>query len=141
MRRGSTSTWISRSNPPVTAASATPSSCSKRLRKTDSAASLVAQRSVLPATEMAMMGSDSGSTRRIRGRLAVSGRLSRMLSNRSRTLSMAKSMSVPQAKRRVTRLTPSLETEVTRSTPGTAAPWASTRSVTSRSTSAGATSG
>jgi len=88
-----------------------------------------------------MMGSDSGSTLRIRGRLAVSGRVSRMLSSRSRTFSMAKSMSVPQAKRSVTRLTPSLDTDVTRSTPGTAALWASTRSVTNRSTSAGATSG
>ncbi len=67
--------------------------------------------------------------------------VSRMLSSRSRTLSMAKSMSVPQEKRRVTRLTPSRDTEVTFSTPGTAATWASTRSVTRRSTSAGATSG
>ncbi len=54
---------------------------------------------------------------------------------------MAKSMSVPQPKRRVTRLTPSLETDVTRSTPGTAAASASMRSVMRRSTSAGATSG
>ena len=60
---------------------------------------------------------------------------------RSRTLSMAKSMSVPHWNRTVTRLTPSRDTEVTRSTPGTAAASASTRSVTSRSISAGATSG
>ena len=69
-----------------------------------------------------MMGSDSGSMRRMRGRSEVSGRNSRMLSTRSRTLSMAKSMSVPQAKRSVTRLTPSRDTDVTFSTPGTAAP-------------------
>ncbi len=54
---------------------------------------------------------------------------------------MAKSMSVPQAKRTVTRLTPSRDTDVTRSTPGTATARDSIGSVTSRSTSAGATSG
>ena len=75
------------------------------------------------------------------GRVALSGSTSRTLSMRSRRFSMAKSMSVPHAKRSVTRLTPSRETEVTRSTPGTAAASASMRSVTRRSTSAGATSG
>ncbi len=88
-----------------------------------------------------MTGSDSGSTRRMAGRVALSGSASRTLSRRSRTLSMAKSMSVPHAKRSVTRLTPSRDTDVTRSTPGTAAHSASMRSVTRRSTSAGATSG
>ena len=53
-----------------------------------------------------MIGSDSGSTRRIVGRPTVSGSDSRTLSIRSRTLSMAKSMSVPHAKRSVTRLSP-----------------------------------
>ena len=94
-----------------------------------------------PETDKVMMGSDSGSTRRIAGREALSGSDSRTLSMRSRTLSMAKSMSVPHAKRSVTRLTPSRDTEVTRSTPGAAAACPSMRSVTRRSTSAGATSG
>ncbi len=75
------------------------------------------------------------------GRVAVSGRASRRLSIFSRTPSMAKSMSVPHVKRSVTRLTPSRDTDVTFSTPGTAAASDSTRSVTTRSTSAGATSG
>ena len=60
---------------------------------------------------------------------------------RSRTLSIAKSMSPPHAKRSVTKLTPSRDTEMTRSTPGTAAALASTCSVISRSISPGATSG
>ena len=64
-----------------------------------------------------------------------------MLSSRSRTLRVAKSMFVPHAKRRVTRLTPSWDTEVTFSTPGTAAACCSMGSVTSRSISAGATFG
>ena len=63
-RSGSTSTTISRSRPPVTRAWATPSSCSRRRRKTVSASSFVSQRSS-PATEMTSTGSDSGSTRRI----------------------------------------------------------------------------
>ena len=50
-------------------------------------------------------------------------------------------MSVPHAKRRVTRLMPSWESDVTFSTPGTAAACCSIGSVTSRSISAGATLG
>jgi hypothetical protein len=82
-----------------------------------------------------MIGSESGSTRRSCGRVAVTGSVCRTWSSRSRTFSIAKSMSVPHPNRRVTRLTPSRETEVIRSSPGVDATWASTRSVTSRSTS------
>src|SRR5690606_4611781 len=77
--------------------------------------------------------------RRTAGRLASSGSWPRPLSSRSRTLSTAKSMSVPQAKRSVTRETPSRDTLSTRSMPGTAATCRSISAVTRRSTSVGAT--
>ena len=64
-----------------------------------------------------------------------------MLSSRSRTLSTAKSMSVPQANLSVTSEMPSRDTLSTRSTLGTALTFCSTISVTNRSTSLGATSG
>jgi len=138
---GSTSTWISRSTPPVTVACATPSICSSRRLTTVSAMSFSSHRSALPATLTAMIGSDAGSVRRTAGRLAISGSMSRALSSRSRTFSAAKSMSVPQAKRSVTRDTPSRETLSMRSMPGTAATWRSISAVTRRSTSLGATPG
>jgi hypothetical protein len=125
----------------VTCASATPSSCSRRRRKTVSAICFVCHRFVPPDTESTMMGSAWGSTRRMAGRVALSGNVSRRLSIFSRTLSMAKSMSVPHAKRTVTRLTPSRLTDEVPSTPGTVAACASMGAVTIRSTSAGATFG
>ena len=63
-----------------------------------------------------------------------------MLSSCSRTLSTAKSMSVPHAKRSMTREIPSRDTLSTRSTPGTELTRCSMRSVRKRSTSRGATS-
>jgi hypothetical protein len=86
-----------------------------------------------------MMGSLRGSVRSTTGRVACWGRTLSSVWSRSRTLSTAKSMSVPQTNRTVTRDTPSRLMLSTCWAPGTRARAPSMGAETNRSTSAGPT--
>ncbi len=142
---GLTSTWISRSTPPRTAAWATPSTCSIRLFTNALAVSFNSLRTSIEsyncrsadASATVMTGCAEGSTPRIVGRSDPRGSDPPTRSSFSRTSSRAKSMAVPHANSTVTVDVPSRVMDRILFTPATVPRADSIGSVTACSTSSG----
>ena len=138
MRSGSSSTWISRFNPPTTVTLPTPEMFSIR-RLTTSSARRVRSRSAhpRPSTESTKIGWSDGLAREITGGSMSSGRSCRMASILARTSAWASMTFVPRLNSTMMVENPSVEVDWICLTPSTVFTCSSIFFVTSRSTDSG----